>query len=296
MPPKKRENNFISLLQSYSDFLTVSIHTILYLRSLYPPETFITTRKYNYPVHQSRHPGLCSWITSAVDSVREELIRGVVDKIAVVIYSPYSEPLERFVFDMRKFPCVDRREMYLPLVREGEPLPQAGDINETNVNLEEQFRATLARLTATPNTLQPLPTPEECTFNIALELRDTVEKHSIDRSTSAISTSHETAQPPIRHPQPWIPVEPDLQRVWTGSPGMEEFEASEGEKLGGARTVPVRSVAVGDCAFEMWIEEGRGKNEAVEMASQEARIEREFAGDGEEENVNLSSLDTEGEL
>jgi len=52
-------DTYQSLLTTFSDFLTVAIHTILYERAIYPPSTFISTRKYNFPVRQNRHPRVC---------------------------------------------------------------------------------------------------------------------------------------------------------------------------------------------------------------------------------------------
>ncbi|KAG6017233.1 hypothetical protein E4U41_004253, partial [Claviceps citrina] len=53
------------LLSSFTNFLTVALHSILYHRALYPPASFLTARAYNLPVHQSRHPAVCAWIRDA---------------------------------------------------------------------------------------------------------------------------------------------------------------------------------------------------------------------------------------
>ncbi|KAF2428664.1 DNA-binding protein [Tothia fuscella] len=303
-PRQKPDASYASLLQNFTDFLTVAIHTILAHRNVYPPESFITTRKYNHPVYQSRHPELCSWITSAVDALKTELLLGHVSKVAIVIMSPYSDPLERFVFDCKNFPFVQKGNYYLPLVRGGEEGPGVGgvpDIKVINVDMEEQFRGVFARLSTCNASLKALP--EECSFTVALELR-------------------ESAVPPIRHPQPWMPTEPDLQQQrvssgsspGAGSPGMEEFEELErfggsgdgdgdeddneeekiGGKLGGVRTVPVRTVGAGEMRFEMWIEEGGGKDEALRMDREdrglESTQEEEEADDYSDQDVTDSEL------
>src|ERR1700761_8978271 len=115
MGPKKTStpSNYISLVAHFLDFLTVSIHTILYERNVYPAESFISARKYNYPVRQSRHPDLCDWINDAVKAVEAELLKGSVSRVAVVIFSKWDDPLERFVFDLSKFPVVDRPDWYI---------------------------------------------------------------------------------------------------------------------------------------------------------------------------------------
>jgi len=53
--------------------VTVSIHTILYVRKIYPEELFIRAKKYNTPVYQCRHPDVCTWINDAIQGVFEEL-------------------------------------------------------------------------------------------------------------------------------------------------------------------------------------------------------------------------------
>ncbi|KAL1836906.1 hypothetical protein VTJ49DRAFT_4509 [Mycothermus thermophilus] len=80
------------LLTSFNSFLTVAIHNILYYRNIYPQSTFLSTRAYNLPVHQNRHPKVCSWIRDAVDAVAIQLATGHVDRIAIVIHSPYTTP------------------------------------------------------------------------------------------------------------------------------------------------------------------------------------------------------------
>ena len=57
-----------NIVSTFSDFLTVAIHTILYERKIYSPDLFISTRAYNHPVRQARHPMLCKWIQDAVEA------------------------------------------------------------------------------------------------------------------------------------------------------------------------------------------------------------------------------------
>lgn len=61
--------------------------------------------------------------------------------------------------------------------------------------------------------------------------------------------------PPIGHPQPWIPSEPGLQ---TGDNGGSE---TIGKDLGGVKSTPVRLVEAGDFILETWVEEGIAKYE-----------------------------------
>lgn len=68
-------DTYQAVVSAFSDFLTVAIHTILYERDIYPRPSFLTARKFNYAVRQSRHPKVCKWILDAVAAVEAELLK-----------------------------------------------------------------------------------------------------------------------------------------------------------------------------------------------------------------------------
>ena len=68
-------DTYQSVVSAFSEFLTVAIHTILYERDIYPQASFISARKYNYPVKQSRHPKVCKWVQDAVAAVEVEMLK-----------------------------------------------------------------------------------------------------------------------------------------------------------------------------------------------------------------------------
>ncbi|KAI0600059.1 DNA-binding protein [Biscogniauxia sp. FL1348] len=246
------------LLTSFTQFLTVCIHNILYYRALYPAQTFLTSRAYNLPVHQSRHPRVCAWVRDAVDAVRAQLVLGAVERLAVVIHDGRARVMERWMFDVAGFPAwqgagKDRsREQDGDVIEgvgegeggevgEGRPDDDAADggaegarVNWTDV--DEQLRAAVRRLAYAGEKMAPLP--DGCTFTVAVELRD-------------------EGEAPIGHPQPWMPTQPNLQ---TKSKQRRE----PGEDIGGAKTTPLRVVEAGPLFFECWVEEGKAK---VELAS-----------------------------
>lgn len=53
----------------------MAIHTILYVRQIYPADLFIRRKRYDTPVFQSRHPALNEYISGAVKAVSDELSR-----------------------------------------------------------------------------------------------------------------------------------------------------------------------------------------------------------------------------
>lgn len=213
---------FRTLIAAFTEFLTVAIHTILYERSIYPKTSFLTAKRYNHPVRQSRHPKVCNWINDAITAVETELLKGIVDSVAVVIFSKDNKAMERFIFDASRFPAVPAADLDTPLERsdadgeEEEVLPQ--------VDMEEQFRATMSKLTNCQSALKPLP--QGCTFTMAIELKP-------------------DGDAPVNHPQPWVPAQPT--------------EKDDSRPAPGFATIPVRKVQAGGMVFETWIEEGQDK-------------------------------------
>ncbi|KAM5347949.1 hypothetical protein ACJ41O_007773 [Fusarium nematophilum] len=168
-----------TLLSSFTTFLTLSLHTLLYHRGLYPSRTFLTARALNLPVHQSRHPGLCAWINDAVSAVAAQLRRGAVRRIAVSMHAPKTfDVLERWVFDVEAFPAWgddageddDDDGTYDPALATG-VLAAGGDdefVNWADVN--EALRGALRRVAHAAEMMPSLP--EGSTFTLAVELRD----------------------------------------------------------------------------------------------------------------------------
>ncbi|PPJ57528.1 hypothetical protein CBER1_06262 [Cercospora berteroae] len=206
---------FLTFVSAFTDFLTVAIHTILYERGIYAKTSFISAKKYNFAVRQSRHPKVCEWINDAVNAVEEEILRGNAELVAVVIYSKQNKPLERVVFDVSRFPDVSESEHNVPL--------EAADGPDTPVlplvDLEEQMRATMNRLSNCGADMKKLP--DGCTFTVAVELKP-------------------DGEAPLEHPQHWVPAQVPVDE-----------QQSNLDK----QTRPVRAVHAGSMAFETWIEE-----------------------------------------
>lgn len=97
--------------------------------------------------------------------------------------------------------------------------------------------------------------PEDCSFTLAIELRD-----------------EEDVDPPLGREGAWIAAEPGLQRERKGKEragdeagGWEygQGASKRGKDLRGVRTTPVRSLEAGAFRMEVWVEEGRGKFQAM---------------------------------
>jgi mitotic spindle assembly checkpoint protein MAD2B len=219
MPDRSTNSDatYRELIQAFTNFLTVAIHTILYERGIYPQTSFLSARKYEFAVRQNRHPKVCEWINDAVDSAETELLKCTVDRLAVVIFDKHNKPLERFVFDVSRFPIVPISEVDVPMQRMTADKTKLAIL--PMVDLEEQLRATMGRLSNCGSTLEPLPTG--CTFTLAIELRG-------------------EASRPVGHPQPWMPTEPNVDQ-----------DTEQPRHV----TTPIRAVKAGEMVFETWIDQ-----------------------------------------
>ncbi|KAL6862885.1 hypothetical protein ACO1O0_003124 [Amphichorda felina] len=219
------------LLSSFATFLTLAIHSLLYHRNLYAPETFLTARAYNLPVHQSRHPGVCTWVSDAVAAVAAQVQRAAVHRVVLAVHAPTRAfaVLERWVFDVARFPDWGSRDEDGGGNIAGAGAGDAEDdqqVNWTDVN--EALRGALRRLAYAAEKMPRLP--EGCTFTLAVELRD-------------------EASAPIGHPQEWIPSQPDLQPPSKGDARKEPLAVTS------TQATPIRSVQAGPLFFECWVEQ-----------------------------------------
>lgn len=264
--PRSMPDNQSALAASFTNFLTVSIHQILFLRSVYPRATFLPVRAYNYPVRQSRHPKVCDYINDASISVGTEILKGTITAVSIIISSlRTNQPLERYAFDLSGFPHVPVGEMNTTFGdrQESGEGPEDGDqpnraaSSSPSPDLEAQFRACLARLASACARLTPLPRDDEFSFTVCIEV-------------------HEDALPPAgttKEEQTWIVAEPgrvhlrsctapySVSKLRNGEPQQPPPRVSNGR----AKTVPVRRVEAGELRLELWVEEARQKfNEPVD--------------------------------
>ncbi|BGP39020.1 hypothetical protein JCM10449v2_002958 [Rhodotorula kratochvilovae] len=88
-------------LRLVRDYLEVAFHTLLYIRQVYPAELFHQVKKYNVPVWQSRNPALNEYLGRVLECIAEELDKGAVRRVILVIKEDSAEetPLERFIFE-----------------------------------------------------------------------------------------------------------------------------------------------------------------------------------------------------
>ncbi|KAI9903850.1 hypothetical protein N3K66_000379 [Trichothecium roseum] len=105
------------LRHAFTTFLTLALHSLLYHRGLYPRSTFLVARALGLPVQQSRHPGVCRWVSDAVAAVSAQLGPAAAERVVFCAHMPggggasggggdatMPVVVERWVFDVGGLP------------------------------------------------------------------------------------------------------------------------------------------------------------------------------------------------
>ncbi|KAI9366089.1 DNA-binding protein [Zopfochytrium polystomum] len=164
------------------EFLEVVFHTILAVRNVYPSESFTKARKYDLVVRKSRHPGLCSYISDFLAGIKEDCIKGVVDRVMLVIVDEGFNPVQKYVFRIR--------DVMEQLTFESK---KSSVTTVTDLALEEYFRDILTKISFSQSSLAD--NPPDCTFQLYCELQKHVDhpssylKSSLFRCGAAITSA-----------------------------------------------------------------------------------------------------------
>ncbi|BDA46150.1 probable mitotic spindle assembly checkpoint protein MAD2B [Coccomyxa sp. Obi] len=86
------------------DFIEATVHEVLHLRGIYSAELFQRQRLFNIAVRKSRHPKLTDYIHGVVQSIREPLMQGVIEKVAILILDSCGCVVERYIISLRVQP------------------------------------------------------------------------------------------------------------------------------------------------------------------------------------------------
>jgi mitotic spindle assembly checkpoint protein MAD2B len=255
-PDASTTSNLLStqsaLIQTLCSFLTVSIHHILYLRSIYPRLSFLSTRAYNFPGRQNRHPAVCGWINSAVDAVRDQLEKNTVERVAICIFDlERNVVLEKWTFDLTAFPVVEKVDWDTSFEHQVAET-RASELsfkNRINIaDLEAQFRAILTRISSASARLNDLPKSRECSFTVSIEVRE-----NADRPVGRLEK--EERKWIAAEPQPWG----DAEEQHRDSHEDEAEQQGMTTSTRPGKTIPVRRLEAGELRMEVWVEESKAK-------------------------------------
>jgi mitotic spindle assembly checkpoint protein MAD2B len=250
-----------ALISSLTSFLTVCTHQILYLRRIYPPASFLSTRAYNFPVRQNRHPAVCTWINDAIEAVRLQIAKNTVELLALCIHEvETNQVLERWTFDLHALPTISKQDRDTPFAaarvstvdssedaadetvehdrqQDDSQLPEL--VNAAD--LEATYRATLSHLSSTSARLAPLPSGPNApglTFTLTIELRA-----GADRPVGRLSELERR----------WIAAQLDVPTPTNGPVQQAQPASKQGA------THPIRRVSANPINIELWVEESAHK-------------------------------------
>ncbi|RKP17063.1 DNA-binding protein [Rozella allomycis CSF55] len=84
-----------------NDFFETVIHTLLYVRQIYPQNLFQKRKKYHVPVYMSRHPELNQYVLSILLALEPWLHDSKLRKLVLVVLDQDTNtPIEKFVFQI----------------------------------------------------------------------------------------------------------------------------------------------------------------------------------------------------
>ncbi|KAG2155598.1 DNA-binding protein [Suillus clintonianus] len=177
-------------VKGITEFIEVAIHTILYVRQIYPADLFVRRKKYDTPVFQSRHPALNEYISGTIKAVSDELVLGNVDKVVVVIKDRNQVALERFIFSVRNMIQIESYDKDTSVQNA-----------MSSAKLGQYFRSFLIKLNMIESQLGllELPSGDEASFAVVLELKE-----------NTVPTASKDNEPP-----PWVPA--DRQHTTSGA-------------------------------------------------------------------------------
>ncbi|WRT68061.1 uncharacterized protein IL334_005036 [Kwoniella shivajii] len=165
-------------------FLEISLHSILYLRSVYPASTFTRRRAHSVPVYQSRHPQVRSYITNVISSLAPEVHNGKLRRMTVVFKGVEDGlPRERLIFDLGYLGELDELKN-----GRGIDIGLIGSPNADELGL--MLRGFLIKLNALDGQL--LECKGDTTFAVIIETNDSLEPSSNNNEDVTVP--------------PWIPA------------------------------------------------------------------------------------------
>ncbi|KAF9056132.1 DNA-binding protein [Panaeolus papilionaceus] len=153
--------SFNQLVHAIAEFIEVAIHTILYVRQVYPADIFVRRKKYNTAVYQSRHPALNEYITGAIKAVQEELAQGKIEKVVIVIKDKEQTAMERFIFSLDTIINV-----------EGFNKDTSVEEGITFSSLAQYFRSFILKLSLIEAQIGQMYLGDDVSFAIVIELKD----------------------------------------------------------------------------------------------------------------------------
>ncbi|KAJ5917948.1 hypothetical protein N7454_010323 [Penicillium verhagenii] len=154
-----------------AEFFEYSINSILFQRAVYPPDDFITVKKYGLNMLVSADDQVKAYIKKIMSQLNRWMAGGKISKLVVVITDRETgEHVERWQFDVEVFGKSSKsksagktsdKENATP----GDPAVQnAGPVEKTEKEIQDEIQAIFRQITASVTFLPVLD--GDCTFNV----------------------------------------------------------------------------------------------------------------------------------
>ncbi|KAJ5733646.1 Mitotic spindle checkpoint component mad2 [Penicillium malachiteum] len=154
-----------------AEFFEYSINSILFQRGVYPPDDFITVKKYGLNMLVSADDQVKAYIKKIMSQLNRWMAGGKISKLVVVITDRESgEHVERWQFDVEIFGKSSKsksagrsgdKENSAPGEADAQP---AEPVEKTEKEIQDEIQAIFRQITASVTFLPVLD--GDCTFNV----------------------------------------------------------------------------------------------------------------------------------
>ncbi|XP_077253369.1 DNA-binding HORMA family protein [Tasmannia lanceolata] len=186
------------------EFLEVAINSIVFLKGVYPSGAFERRRYMNVVVQSACHPELRDYIHSAISALHPFILKGLVERVAVIFYDKEHIPTERFVFKLSM--------NYKSKVEEKD--------------LEFALRSFLIKLSVAAPVTRSLP--PDCRWEITSYFRSLPKDKSKEAQLWIPTDTKQWQQPPMITPIKSMSSEPLCVQLYLEHPSPSEPMASAG--------------------------------------------------------------------
>lgn len=155
----------------FIEAVEAAVHSILFVRGVYPKNTFERRQMYGASVFQSRHPALCDYVGSVLANARPLFLEGAAERIVVFIMKGAEEVIEQYVFEVTQLGAAV-----------GEAVCDSVDEDTLLYDTESQLRDLLLRTLALGWQLGPI------TGGVCFQMRVHLREDKTESSRHALQT------------------------------------------------------------------------------------------------------------
>ncbi|KAJ5594034.1 Mitotic spindle checkpoint component mad2 [Penicillium hispanicum] len=154
-----------------AEFFEFSINSILFQRGVYPPEDFITVKKYGLNMLVSADDQVKAYIKKIMSQLNKWMAGGKISKLVVVITDRETgDHVERWQFDVEIFGKSSKSKSSRSSADKENATPRDADsqtpepVEKTEKEIQDEIQAIFRQITASVTFLPVLD--GDCTFNV----------------------------------------------------------------------------------------------------------------------------------